>query len=46
MTKQLTDQKKRELRAMADAAADALLSTIQASKERHAHRLEAKARPK
>jgi len=44
MTKDITEQKKKELRAMADAAAEALLATAQASRERHVRRLETKAR--
>ena len=44
--KDLTERKKRELRAMADATAEAMMAVVKASQERHARRLEARAHPK
>ena len=43
MTKALSAQKKREIRAMADAAAEAMAAVVKASQVRQAKRLGAKA---
>ena len=44
MTKAPSAQKMRELRAMADASAEAMMEVVKASRARHARRLEARSR--
>jgi len=46
MTRAPSERKLREIRAMADAAAEALVAVEMAARERQAKRLEAKARSK